>query len=66
MTTLAKEFNLSDNGLRKICKKNDIPLPNAGHWSKVQFGYKTTKIKLPNLDKPEPKRWNANNANSHK
>ena len=47
MTTLAKEFNLSDNGLRKICKKNDIPLPNSGHWAKVQFGYKTTKIQLP-------------------
>ncbi len=46
MTTLAKEFNLSDNGLRKICKKNDIPLPNAGHWAKVQSGYKTTKIQL--------------------
>lgn len=46
MTTLAKEFNLSDNGLRKICRKNDIPLPNAGHWAKVQFGYKTTKIQL--------------------
>ena len=47
MITLAKEFNLSDNGLRKICKKNDIPMPNAGYWAKVKFGKKTTKIKLP-------------------
>lgn len=45
--TLAKEFNLSDNGLRKICKKNDIPMPYAGYWAKVKFGKKTTKIKLP-------------------
>lgn len=47
MITLAKEFNLSDNGLRKICKKNDIPMPNAGYWAKVKFGKMTTKIKLP-------------------
>jgi len=47
MTTLAKEFNLSDNGLRKICKKNDIPLPNSGHWAKIKYGYKTIKIQLP-------------------
>jgi hypothetical protein len=26
----------------------------------------TKDILIPNLDKPEPKRWNANNANSHK
>jgi hypothetical protein len=47
MIILAKDFNLSDNGLRKICKKHDIPMPNAGFWAKVKFGKKTTKIKLP-------------------
>jgi len=47
MITLAKEFNLSDNGLRKICKKNDIPMPNVGYWAKVKFRKKTSKIILP-------------------
>jgi len=47
MVTLAKEFNLSDNGLRKICLKNDIPLPIGGYWSKLKFGKKTTKTQLP-------------------
>lgn len=27
MSKLALEYNISDNGLRKICKKFDIPLP---------------------------------------
>lgn len=36
LTQLAKEFGLSDNGFRKICKKYDIPLPKMGHWQKVQ------------------------------
>lgn len=47
MTTLAKEFNLSDNGLRKICKQNNIPLPKIGHWAKIQYGHESTIIQLP-------------------
>jgi len=53
MVTLAKEFNLSDNGLRKICKKHNVPIPPMGHWQKIQFNKKTTKIPLPKKDKEE-------------
>ncbi|SEG52410.1 hypothetical protein, partial [Flavobacterium urumqiense] len=47
MTELAKEYNISDNGLRKICKKLDIPLPQLGHWQKLQYGKKVKTIPLP-------------------
>lgn len=47
MTTLAKEYNISDNGLRKICKKLNIPLPDLGHWQKIQYGKKVIIIPLP-------------------
>lgn len=47
MTTLAKEYNISDNGLRKICKKLNIPLPQLGHWQKIQYGKKVKIIPLP-------------------
>ena len=47
MTKLALEYNLSDNGLRKICKKFDIPLPQLGHWQKIQFNKKVKIIPLP-------------------
>ncbi|CAH0195358.1 hypothetical protein [Chryseobacterium sp. Bi04] len=47
LTKLSKEFNLSDNGLRKICKKFDIPLPPMGYWQKLQFGKKVVKTLLP-------------------
>lgn len=50
LVQLAKEFGLSDNGLRKICKKYDIPLPKMGHWQKVQFGKKVEKEKLGNSE----------------
>ena len=53
MVTLAKEYSLSDNGLRKICKKYDVPIPPMGHWQKSQFNKKTTKIPLPKKDKEE-------------
>ncbi len=47
LTKLSKEFNLSDNGLRKICKNFDIPLPPVGYWQKLQFGKKVAKTPLP-------------------
>jgi SepF-like predicted cell division protein (DUF552 family) len=59
MTILAKEFNLSDSGLRKICKKNDIPTPLMGHWQKIQFGKKTSVIKLPKKNKEGPIKINV-------
>ena len=40
LSKLAKKYNLSDNGLRKVCKKLDIPLPKNGHWQKIQFNKK--------------------------
>jgi len=46
LSRLAKKYKISDNGLRKICKRMNIPLPPNGHWQKVQYGYKVTPIKL--------------------
>lgn len=47
MSRLALEYNISDNGLRKICKKFDIPLPLLGHWQKIQYNKKVPVIPLP-------------------
>lgn len=44
---VAKEFGLSDNGLRKICKKFNIPLPYLGYWQKLKHGKPVRKVKLP-------------------
>lgn len=49
MIRLAAEFGLSDNGLRKICRKLDIPCPPAGWWAKRAAGHRVSKIKLPVL-----------------
>jgi hypothetical protein len=48
MTTVAKRYGLSDNGLRKRCIKFEIPLPPVGHWAKIQAGKESApKPKLP-------------------
>lgn len=47
LSVLAKEYQISDNGLRKICKKMQIPLPPMGHWQKVRSGIHVKRIKLP-------------------
>ncbi|MCD8102758.1 MAG: hypothetical protein LUE26_09370 [Alistipes sp.] len=48
MTTLAKRFNISDNGIRKHCKSMNIPYPPAGYWAKVYHGKSAEKVPLPN------------------
>lgn len=45
-TTLAKKYLISDNGLRKICLRMDIPLPKSGHWGKIQFNKPVEITKL--------------------
>jgi hypothetical protein len=47
MTTLAKRYGISDVGLRKICKKLNVPVPVAGHWAKVQHGKPSLQPPLP-------------------
>ena len=38
MVKFAKEFGLSDAGLRKTCVKHDIPTPPLGYWARLNFG----------------------------
>lgn len=47
MTQLGKRYGLSDNGIRKICKAMNIPLPKTGHWAKVAAGKGVSKTPLP-------------------
>jgi hypothetical protein len=53
MTTLAKEYNISDVGLAKICKKLNIPKPEPGYWAKVAAGKSVVKNELPTLKEGE-------------
>lgn len=47
LTKLGEKYGLSDNGIRKICKALNIPLPRAGHWAKIAAGYQISRAPLP-------------------
>jgi len=44
MSTLAREFGLSDRGLAKICERHDIPRPPRGYWAKLEAGQAPPEI----------------------
>lgn len=49
VVTVAKKYDMSDNGLRKHCKRLGIPLPPNGYWAKVKAGQKVPKPTLPKV-----------------
>lgn len=49
VTTVAKRYGISDNGLRKHCKRLGIPFPPRGYWAKVNAGHKAPKTPLPKV-----------------
>ena len=38
VSRLARQLQLSDRGLAKICAREDIPVPPRGYWAKLQYG----------------------------
>jgi hypothetical protein len=50
LSRLAPELGLSDNGLRKLCKRHDIPIPARGYWARAAAGHATKSPKLPRPD----------------
>jgi hypothetical protein len=45
--TVAKSFALSDVGLRKICTRAEIPMPERGYRAKLRGGQPIPRPKLP-------------------
>ena len=46
MLSLSRKYSISDVGLRKICIRMSIPIPQNGHWQKIQFGKKVNQPPL--------------------
>ncbi len=53
LSHLAKEYQISDSGLRKICVRLKIPLPNQGHWARLKLGKSYKKPALPEFNSTE-------------
>jgi len=50
MTKLAKDFDISDVGLAKSCRKNGIPTPPVGYWAKKAHDKAPARPPLPPSD----------------
>lgn len=55
MTKIAPRFGLSDVGLAKACKRNNIPRPPAGYWAQKAVGKAPRRTPLPQLNDGESK-----------
>jgi hypothetical protein len=51
LSKLAPKLGLSDVGLRKICKRYDIPLPSQGYWARSLERRSPKRTPLPQPDK---------------
>lgn len=47
LSQLAGTYAISDNGLRKMCKKYKVPIPFNGYWQKLKFNKPVRPEKLP-------------------
>lgn len=47
LTKLGEKYGMSDNGIRKVCKAMNIPLPKVGHWARIEAGQEISRIELP-------------------
>jgi hypothetical protein len=54
MMRLGKQYGISGNGLKKICRRLKIPFPPPGYWAKLQFGKPVKLTPLPDADVNTP------------
>ncbi|WP_186125754.1 hypothetical protein [Burkholderia gladioli] len=52
VSTVSRRYDLSDNGLRKICIKLGVPLPPVGYWARLRAGQHVKRLPLPRHDGP--------------
>ena len=49
VATLAEQWGLSGPGLKKVCRRLQIPVPPRGYWARVKVGQRQRRPALPRL-----------------
>jgi hypothetical protein len=55
LAKLTEEFAYTNEGIKKICKEFDVPMPDNGYWSKLKFDSNIQKAKLNPIFNKEDK-----------
>ena len=50
MSTLARRLGMSDSGLIKACRRDNIPTPGRGYWAQLAAGRPVAPVPLPLAD----------------
>jgi len=56
ISKICNEYPVADARLKAICKELNIPLPETGHWQKIQFGKKIVPPPLPENSSADSKK----------
>lgn len=54
MVEIAKEYEVSDKAIAKICDKLNVPVPGVGYWQKLEVGEKLERKRLPDIPPTHP------------
>ncbi|HTF40442.1 MAG TPA: hypothetical protein VK754_07605 [Propionibacteriaceae bacterium] len=49
VASLAVEWGLSGPGLKKVCRRLQIPVPPRGYWAKLKAGHRIKRPALPGI-----------------
>lgn len=55
MTEVARDFQISDRAMAKICARRQVPVPSRGYWAKKNAGKNVPKLPLPEFVVRRPK-----------
>jgi hypothetical protein len=65
MTEVAKDFQISDRAMAKICARKQVPVPPRGYWAKKSAGKDVPKPSLPEFVAKAPKEKKAEAKPQH-
>lgn len=51
VSKLAEEWGITGTGLKKVCRRVQIPVPPRGYWAKLKAGHRQKRPSLPVLPK---------------
>lgn len=54
---IIKDYSISNTVFKRLCKENDIPLPENGYWQKLKYNKKVKIVPLPITDKKYPAKF---------
>lgn len=53
LTSISRKYALTYDGLKKLCKNNNIPIPQNGYWMKLKYNKPVVIENLPSIEQEQ-------------